>query len=129
MSDLHFPNTKKLALGQDNAPRAGTASGAPRNIDRSASLCEAFPAADAGRPAERFERHYTPEHGGWLDMAASELGVLAPQCLDRRILDKQILCGEICAWGENRNLHHTRSSWRFTTEDARVKLAHLYPLF
>jgi len=61
-------------------------------------------------------------------MAESELGVLSPQSLDRRIPDKQIVIGEISAREENRNLHHT-ARWVFTTEDARVKLARPYPSF
>src|SRR5712691_7231340 len=48
-------------------------------------LYEAFPAAEARRLVERFEWHYTPKHGSWLDLAESELGVLSSQCLDRRI--------------------------------------------
>jgi hypothetical protein len=59
------------------------------NIHKPASLYEAFPAPEARRLVERFEWHYTPKHGSWLDMAESELGVLASQRLDRRIDDKQ----------------------------------------
>jgi hypothetical protein len=39
-----------------------------------ASLYEAFPAVEARRLVERFEWHYTPKHGSWLDLAESELG-------------------------------------------------------
>ena len=78
---------------------------------------------------ERFEWHYTPKHGSWLDMAESELGVLATQCLDRRIPDKQTLINEIAAWEENRNRRHAKADWQFTTPDARVKLKRLYPRF
>jgi hypothetical protein len=46
--------------------------------------------------------HYTPKHGSWLDIAESEIGVLAPQCLDRRIAHKQILADEVSAWHDNR---------------------------
>jgi hypothetical protein len=62
-------------------------------------------------------------------MAESELGVLASQCLDRRIADKQILASEIAAWQDNRNKHHAKADWQFTTADARVKLRSLYPQF
>ena len=92
-----------------------------------ASLYEAFPPAEARRLVERFEWHYTPKHGSWLDLAESELGVLAAQCLDRRIPDKQTLIDEIAAWECDRNVHHTKSDWHFTTKNARVKLKHLYP--
>src|SRR6266704_2639601 len=94
-----------------------------------ASLYEAFPASEARRLAERFEWHYTPKHGSWLDMAESELGVLSAQCLDRRIPDKQTLTTEVAAWERNRNTHHAKADWQFTTADARVKLKRLYPQF
>ena len=79
------------------------------------------------RLAERFEWHYTPKHGSWLDLAESELAVLSSQCLDRRIPDKQILIDEVGAWEHDRNANHTKSDWHFTTADARIKLKHLYP--
>ena len=78
LSDTYFPDAQKIILVQDNL-----------STHRPASLYEAFPAAEARRLVERFEWHYTPKHGSWLDMAESELGVLSSQCLDRRIPDKQ----------------------------------------
>ena len=81
----------------------------------------------ARRLAERFEWHYTPKHGSWLDLAESELGVLSSQCLDRRIPDKQMLIDEIAAWENDRNANHTKADWHFTTANARIKLKHLYP--
>ena len=77
LSDMHFPDAEKIVLVQDNLSTHTTAS-----------LYEAFPAAEARRLVERFEWHYTPKHGSWLDMAESELAVLSTQCLDRRIPDK-----------------------------------------
>jgi hypothetical protein len=71
-----------------------------------ASLYEAFPASEARRLVERFEWHFTPKHGSWLDMAEAELGVLSAQCLDRRMPDKQTLTGGIAAWEINRNANH-----------------------
>ena len=65
----------------------------------------------------------------WLNMAESELGVLASQCLDRRIADKQILTHEVNAWQHHRNKHHAKANWQFKTADARVKLKRLYPQF
>jgi len=118
LADIHFPNAKTITLVQDNL-----------NIHTKASLYEAFPAAEARRLAERFEFHYTPKHGSWLDLAESELGVLASQCLDRRIADKPKLIAEIAAWQTYRNKHHTKARWHFTTNDARIKLSRLYPQF
>jgi DDE superfamily endonuclease len=76
---------------------------------------------------ERFEWHYTPKHGSWLDMAEAELSVLSRQCLDRRIPNKQALIEEVAAWEEDRNKNHTNADWQFTTADARSKLKRLYP--
>ena len=98
------------------------------NTHKPASLYEAFPAAEARRLVERFEWHYTPKHGSWLDMAESELGVLSTQCLDRRIADKQTLIEEVAAWESSRNHKHAKSDWQFTAADARVKLKRLYPV-
>jgi hypothetical protein len=97
------------------------------NIHSKASLYEAFPPVEARRLVERFEWHFTPKHGSWLDLAESELGVLSAQCLDRRIPDKQTLIDETAAWEHARNARHTESHWHFTTKDARVKFKYLYP--
>jgi hypothetical protein len=91
LSDRHFPGASKIVLVQDNL-----------NTHKPASLYEAFPAAEARRLVERFEWHYTPKHGSWLDMAESELSVLSRQCLDQRIPDKQSLIEEVAAWQQNR---------------------------
>ena len=116
LADIHFAAAKTIVLVQDNL-----------NVHSKASLYEAFPAAEARRLVERFEWHYTPKHGSWLDLAESELGVLSCQCLDRRIPDKQTLSDEIAAWEQDRNARHTKANWHFTTPDARIKLKHLYP--
>jgi len=116
LSDTHFPGAKKIVLMEDNL-----------STHKPASLYEAFPAAEARRLVERFEWHYTPKHGSWLNMAESELSVLSGQCLDRRIPDKQTLTEEIAAWEDSRNKKHVKADWQFTTADARVKLKRLYP--
>ena len=116
LSDTHFPDAAKIVLVQDNL-----------NTHKPASLYEAFPAAEARRLVERFEWHYTPKHGSWLDLAESELGVLSAQCLDRRIPDKPTLIEEIAAWEQDRNTNHTKADWHFTAKNARIKLKHLYP--
>lgn len=94
-----------------------------------ASLYEAFDPATARALASRLEIHYTPKHGSWLNMAETELSVLSRQCLDRRIDEKQILIDEIAAWESKRNATCTTIDWRFTTDDARVKLKRLYPSY
>lgn len=118
LSDTLLPKARKIRLVQDNL-----------NTHSKASLYEAFPPAEAKRLAERFEWYYTPKHGSWLNMAESELGVLASQCLDRRIPDKETLIREVAAWQASRNKNQIKANWRFTTADARIKLKHLYPQF
>src|SRR5271157_2768658 len=118
LSDVHFPAAEKIVLVQDNL-----------STHTPASLYAAFPAPEARRLVERFEWHYTPKHGSWLDMAESELAVLTRQCLSRRIPDKQTLNKEVAAWEHHRNKHHAKADWQFTTHDARVKLKRLYPQF
>ena len=118
LSNVHFPNAEKIVLVQDNL-----------STHTAASLYAAFPAAEARRLVKRFEWHYTPKHGSWLDMAESELAVLTTQCLSRRIPDKPTLEKEVAAWERHRNKHHASADWQFTTENARVKLKRLYPQF
>jgi hypothetical protein len=118
VADIHFPDAIKIVLVQDNL-----------NTHGPSSLYEAFPAVEARRLVERFEWHFTPKHGSWLDLAESELGHLTKQCLDRRIPDKKTLIKEIASWEKNRNKNHFKANWQFTTEKARVKLKNLYPSF
>ena len=99
------------------------------NIHKLASLYEAFEPTEARRLFERLEIHYTPKHGSWLNMAETELSVLATQCLNRRIDNSKLLAREVRAWEQARNRNKCRIDWRFTTKDARIKLKRLYPSF
>jgi hypothetical protein len=67
LADRYLANAKTVVLVQDNL-----------NIHGKGSLYEAFPAAEARRLVERFEWHYTPKHGSWLDLAESELASSRP---------------------------------------------------
>jgi len=116
--DEHFPKVKKITLVMDNL-----------NTHSPSSLYEAFCPDEAKRILNRLEIHYTPKHGSWLNMAEIELSVLGRQCLSRRIPDQMSLRNEIAAWETARNEKTTTIDWRFTTEDARVKLKRLYPSF
>lgn len=97
------------------------------NTHNAASLYEAFAPAEARRLARKLEIHHTPKHGSWLNMAEIELGVLARQCLDRRLPDQERLAQEVAAWEKTRNATATKVDWRFSTADARIKLKRLYP--
>jgi hypothetical protein len=118
IADIHFPHAEPIILVQDNL-----------NTHNKASLYEAFPPEEACRIARRFEWHYSPKHGSWLNLAESELSVLASQCLSRRIPDTYALIDEVGAWQDDRNNKCTSADWQFTTSDARLKLKHLYPVF
>ena len=118
-----------LLLSPDNSPRSGGIRSAPLNTHKPASHYDAFAPDKARRLVERFERHYTPKHGSWLNMAESERGALASQFLGRRTADKQKLTTEFAAWESHRNTYHTKANWQFTTDDARIKLKHLYPTY
>ena len=114
--DVHFPNAEKILLVCDNL-----------NTHKSGSLYKAFEADEADRIAEKLEFHYTPKHGSWLNMAEIEFSVLRRQCLSRRIPDQETLKREVQAWQDRRNQQRATVKWRFTTQDARIKLKRLYP--
>jgi hypothetical protein len=97
------------------------------NTHKMAFLYEAFPAEQARELARRLEFHYTPKHGSWLNIAEIELAVLSNMCLAQRIPDKERLRSEVEANVQARNAKATPVNWRFTTQDARRKLARLYP--
>ena len=114
--DVVYPSAAKVVLVTDNL-----------NTHATGSLYQAFAPAEARRLAGRIEWHYTPKHGSWLNMAEIELSVLARQCLDRRIPDRDTLTREVAAWEAGRNAAGVTADWQFTTADARVKLKKLYP--
>ena len=119
LSDIHFKDAEKIVIVLDNL-----------NTHNPSSFYEVFEPEEARRLTERFEFHYTPKHGSWLNMAEIELSVLSQQCLlNRRIPDKKALRKEVTAWKKTRNCSHVTIDWRFTTMDARIKLKRLYPLF
>jgi hypothetical protein len=112
-----YPHARKVKLVCDNL-----------NTHHIASLYEAFPPEQAHRLARRLEVHHTPRNGSWLNVAEIELSVLSEQCLRRRIPDVATLDAELAAWMAARNAEGSRVVWRFTTEEARIKLHHLYPV-
>jgi transposase len=116
LSDVYYPDAEKIVIVMDNL-----------NTHLSASFYETFEPEEALRLVNRFEFHYTPKHGSWLNMAEIELSVLSRQCLDRRIPNQEFLKSETKAWEDERNDQVVKVQWRFTTADARIKLKHLYP--
>jgi len=115
--DVHYPNAKRIVLVMDNL-----------NTHNGASLYEAFAPEEAKRILDKLEIHHTPKHGSWLNMAEIELSHLSRQCLDRRIPDRAFLIKEVAAWNRERDEGSVVTEWRFTTDDARIKLKKLYPV-
>ena len=114
--DEFFPEARKIRVVMDNL-----------NTHNPAKFYEAFPAEEARRLIMKLEFHYTPLHASWLNMAEIEFSALTKQCLKRRIPDAQTLAREVSAWCDQRNQRNTTVDWRFTSEDARIKLRKLYP--
>jgi hypothetical protein len=115
--DEDYAEAERIVLVTDNL-----------NTHRPACLYERFPPEEARRIARKIEWHYTPEHGSWLNVAECELSVLARQCLNRRIGDREMLVREVQAWEAERNAAQVTIDWQFTAADARIKLKHLYPV-
>lgn len=116
LSDEVYPDAKRIVLVTDNL-----------NTHKPACLYETFAPEEAFGLMQRFEWHYTPEHGSWLNVAEIELSVLQRQCLSRR-LNRFELEREIPVWEMARNACSGKIRWHFTTADARVKLSRLYPV-
>ncbi len=115
-SDVLYPQAEKIVLVTDNL-----------NTHTTASLYKAFPPEEARRLADRFEWHYTPKHGSWLDMAEIELSVLSRQALAKPKPDAESFTRAVRSWTCTQNAHCRKILWQFTTADARIKLAKLYP--
>lgn len=114
--DVDFPDAVTIRVVLDNL-----------STHTAAALYQTFPPAEARRIAAKLEFHYTPKHASWLNMAELELAVLTRQCLDRRLPTQDVVAREVAAWQQRRNDAEAGVTWRFTTADARTKLARLYP--
>jgi transposase len=114
--DSLYPEVERIRLVVDNL-----------NTHSPAAFYESFPPEEARRLTKKIEFVYTPKHGSWLNMVEIELSVLVRQCLKRRVPDRETLEREAVAWCEERNRLGTSVEWRFSTEDARIKLRKLYP--
>jgi transposase len=116
LSDEEYAEAEMIVLVTDNL-----------NTHKPACLYEAFEPEEARRLVERFEWHYTPEHGSWLNAAEIELSAMQRGCLDRR-LTREVLEAQVPVWVDARNAFEGRVNWQFRNADARVKLRRLYPV-
>ena len=113
---LNYPDAEKITLIMDNY-----------STHSASSFYETFEAEEAKKLWDRFEFIFTPKHGSWLNVAEIELNVLQKQCLNRRIDNIKEIQEEVIQWQNYRNNKKTKVNWRFTTENARIKLKRLYP--
>ena len=116
LSDELYPDADQIVLVMDNL-----------NTHNNASFYKAFEPQEARRLARRFEFHYTPKHGSWLNMAEIELSALARQCLNCRLPTQEAFEHKVHAWETERNSDVVKVHWQFSTADARIKLKYLYP--
>jgi hypothetical protein len=114
--EIDYPDAERIRLVCDNL-----------NTHIIGSLYEAFPPDQARSLARRLEIHHTPKHGSWLNIAEIELSAMTTQCLNRRIPDPQTLSRVTKTWESKRNLNQKGVDWRFTTQNARIRLKRLYP--
>jgi len=111
----HYPDAEAIMLVQDNL-----------NTHTAGSFYEALPPDDAFQLAKRFEYHYTPKKGSWLNMAEMELSALSKQCLDRRIASMKKLADEVSIWEQEGNAIGATVNWKFNKNNARIKLQRHY---
>jgi len=116
LTDVHYPKAERIRVVLDNL-----------STHSAGALYQTFPPEEARRVLRRLEFHYVPKHASWLNMVEIEIGVLATQCLNRRIDSYARLAAETAAWEKQRNAARARINWMFTTEKARAKMGRAYP--
>jgi transposase len=116
LTDIHYPDAERIRVVLDNL-----------STHSPGALYQTFPADEARRILRRLEFHHVPKHASWLNMVEIEIGVLARQCLDRRIASYARLVAETAAWQKRRNAERARINWMFTTKKARAKMGRAYP--
>lgn len=110
-----WAEAEKVVLVQDNL-----------NTHNASSFYENLPAQQAFDLAQRFEMHYTPKKGSWLNIAELELSALSRICLSRRIKSIEELDREVQAIVKERNELKIKVEWQFTISQAREKLSRHY---
>jgi hypothetical protein len=110
-----FPEAEKIMLVQDNL-----------NTHNASSFYENLTPAEAFELMKRYEFHYTPKKGSWLNMAELELSAISRICLSRRIGTIEDLSQEVEAIVKERNELKIKVEWQFTVSQARAKLSRHY---
>jgi hypothetical protein len=96
------------------------------NTHTPGSFYTAFSPHEAFTLAQKFELHYTPVKGSWLNMAEIEFAALAGQCLNRRLDTLALVKREVESWAAKRTKARKTVRWKFTQTEARRKLATKY---
>ena len=114
--DEMFPDAEKIVLVEDNL-----------NTHKDGSLYEAFPPDKARRLASKIERHHTPKHGSWLNIAEIEISALSRTTYPDRVESLDEFRRLSTLGVQRRNEECATTDWRFSNDDARNKLKRLYP--
>ena len=73
----------------------------------------------------RFEVHYTPKHGSWLNQAEIAISMFSRGCLGKdRIATCATLAKRAAAWTCRMNEEQRKIDWRFTRAKARKKFGY-----
>jgi hypothetical protein len=110
-----FPDADKLVLVQDTL-----------TTHTAGAFYKHLPPTDALALAQRFEFHYTPQKGSWLNIAELELSALSRLWLSRRLGSIEALDHEVQALVKARNKAQSKVDWQFSLPQAREKLHRHY---
>jgi transposase len=112
--ERRFPDAEKIKLVMDNL-----------NTHSLKSLTNYYGEKEGGRIWNRFEIHFTPKHGSWLNQAEIAINMYSRQCLGKsRIPDIDLLRKKTKAWNRIVNQRQVKIQWRFTRKDAQEKFGY-----
>lgn len=111
----YFPKAEKIRLIQDNL-----------NTHNSSSFYENMDAKEAYDLTQKFEFHYTPLKGSWLNAVEIEFSAIARACLKKRIPTKNQLETQILACVKERERKKIKVNWKFNITHARRKMNRHY---
>lgn len=111
----HFTNANYIQLVLDNL-----------NTHFEGSLIETFGKRKTKRIMKKVRFIYTPKHASWLNMAEIEINQMDRQCTGGRIESKKRLESDVTIWCKERNRNECKIEWKFTRQDADIKLSKHY---
>lgn len=115
--DTRYQHCQRVTLVLDNL-----------NTQTKGTSYEVFEPPVARAYVKWIEFVYTPTHGSWLNVAECELSAMTRQCLSGRSIGEiDELRNEISAWSDHTNEKQRGVDWQFLIDEARTKLARLYP--